>query len=49
VFAVPLIPVSFTLCVTILRTALEDKTLQGELDGYKDYARRVRCRLLPGV
>jgi protein-S-isoprenylcysteine O-methyltransferase Ste14 len=33
----------------VLRTALEDKTLQSELDGYRDYAERVRFRLLPGV
>ena len=33
----------------ILRTALEDRTLQAELPGYADYARRVRYRLLPGV
>jgi protein-S-isoprenylcysteine O-methyltransferase Ste14 len=33
----------------ILRTALEDKTLQSELDGYRDYAGRVRYRLVPGV
>jgi protein-S-isoprenylcysteine O-methyltransferase Ste14 len=33
----------------ILRTALEDRTLQAELAGYADYARRVRYRLLPGV
>ncbi len=33
----------------ILRTALEDKTLCDELDGYRDYAERVRYRLLPGV
>ena len=33
----------------VVRTALEDGTLQDELDGYKDYARRVRYRLLPGV
>jgi len=33
----------------VVRTALEDKTLQAELDGYKDYAARVRYRLLPGV
>ena len=39
------------LCVTllILRTALEDRTLQAELTGYVDYARQVRYRLLPGV
>ncbi len=33
----------------ILRTALEDRTLQAELSGYADYARQVRYRLLPGV
>jgi protein-S-isoprenylcysteine O-methyltransferase Ste14 len=33
----------------ILRTALEDRTLQAELAGYDDYARQVRYRLLPGV
>ena len=29
-------------------TALEDRTLRGELPGYKEYARRVRYRLIPG-
>jgi protein-S-isoprenylcysteine O-methyltransferase Ste14 len=33
----------------ILRTALEDRTLKGELGGYNDYARRVRYRLVPNV
>jgi protein-S-isoprenylcysteine O-methyltransferase Ste14 len=33
----------------ILRTALEDRTLQAELAGYADYARQVRHRLLPGI
>ena len=33
----------------MVRTALEDRTLQAELTGYDDYARRVRYRLLPGV
>jgi protein-S-isoprenylcysteine O-methyltransferase Ste14 len=33
----------------ILRTALEDRTLQTELSGYAEYARRVRYRLLPGI
>ncbi len=33
----------------IVRTALEDRTLQAELTGYQEYARRVRYRLLPGV
>lgn len=35
--------------LTILRTVLEDRTLQAELPGYKEYARRVPCRLVPGV
>lgn len=33
----------------IIRTALEDKTLHAELEGYADYAREVRYRLLPRV
>jgi len=33
----------------VLRTALEDRTLQVELTGYADYARQVRYRLLPGI
>jgi protein-S-isoprenylcysteine O-methyltransferase Ste14 len=33
----------------ILRTALEDSTLQKELPGYAEYAGKIRFRLLPGV
>jgi protein-S-isoprenylcysteine O-methyltransferase Ste14 len=33
----------------VLRTALEDRTLQAELEGYAEYAREVRYRLAPGV
>jgi protein-S-isoprenylcysteine O-methyltransferase Ste14 len=33
----------------VLRTALEDRTLQAELPGYADYAQRVRFRLVPGI
>jgi protein-S-isoprenylcysteine O-methyltransferase Ste14 len=33
----------------VLRTALEDRTLQAELSGYGDYAGEVRYRLLPGI
>ncbi len=43
------IPTVLTLCAFIVRTALEDRTLQEELDGYQDYAQQVRYRLLPGV
>jgi len=43
------IPAALMLSVTVVRTAFEDRTLHGELDGYEDYARRVRYRLLPGL
>jgi protein-S-isoprenylcysteine O-methyltransferase Ste14 len=44
-----LIPAGLTLIVTVVRAALEDKTLRSELEGYDDYSKRVRFRLVPGV
>jgi protein-S-isoprenylcysteine O-methyltransferase Ste14 len=44
-----LIPAGLILIVTIIRTALEDRTLRAELEGYADYAGRVRYRLIPFV
>lgn len=44
-----LIPGALTALAIIVRTALEDRTLGEELEGYRDYAERVRHRLLPGV
>lgn len=44
-----LVPSVLAVVCFILRTALEDRTLRRELEGYEDYARRVRYRLLPGV
>ncbi len=44
-----LIPAVVALIITVIRTALEDQTLQEELSGYRDYARRVRYRLIPGI
>ncbi len=35
--------------VFLIRTSLEDKTLQKELPGYKEYAEQVRYRLIPGL
>jgi len=43
------IPAVVALVITILRTALEDRTLQEELSGYREYAHRVRYRLFPGI
>lgn len=38
------------LCIAVvIRTALEDRTLQERLPGYREYAGRVRYRLVPGV
>jgi protein-S-isoprenylcysteine O-methyltransferase Ste14 len=44
-----LIPSALGALLLILRTALEDRTLQAELSGYAEYARQVRYRLLPSV
>ncbi len=44
-----LIPTAMTSLVLVLRTVWEDRTLQHELPGYKEYARRVRYRLIPGM
>ncbi|MGD9211210.1 MAG: isoprenylcysteine carboxylmethyltransferase family protein [Desulfobacteraceae bacterium] len=43
------LPAIFLTIILVIRTHLEDKSLQAELAGYSDYARLVRYRLLPGV
>lgn len=43
------IPVGIGIIVIIVRTVLEDRVLQNELDGYRDYVSRVRYRLIPGI
>lgn len=42
-------PAALSLITLVVRTALEDRTLRRELDGYAEYAARVRYRLVPGV
>jgi len=44
-----MIPSALAAILLILRTALEDRTLQAELADYGKYARRVRYRLVPGI
>ena len=44
-----LIPAAVALIITVIRTVLEDRALLEELSGYRDYARRVRFRLIPGI
>lgn len=43
------IPVAIMILIIFIRTYLEDKTLQNELDGYKDYCKKVKFRLIPFV
>ncbi len=44
-----LIPGAITAGLLIIRTALEDSTLHKELDGYREYAKEVKYRLIPGI
>jgi len=43
------IPASLTGILFIIRTAFEDNTLKNKLEGYKEYAERVKYRLIPGI
>ncbi len=44
-----LIPGGSAAVLMIVRTALEDRTLHQELEGYREFAQQVRYRLLPGI
>ena len=44
-----IIPAVVALVIAVIRTTLEDRTLQQELPGYREYARRVRYRLIPWI
>lgn len=43
------LPAVFAVVLVVLRTALEDRTLREELPGYREYAARIRYRLIPNV
>jgi protein-S-isoprenylcysteine O-methyltransferase Ste14 len=43
------IPTLLLVGVLFLRTSLEDRTLQAELPGYKEFTQMTRYRLFPGV
>lgn len=43
------IPAILTIIAFVIRTALEDRTLQKELNGYDEYAKQIRFRLIPGI
>ena len=42
-----IIPAMVASIIAVIRTSLEDQTLQAELPGYRDYALRVSYRLIP--
>jgi protein-S-isoprenylcysteine O-methyltransferase Ste14 len=46
---VALLLAAFLTVLLVIRTYLEDKTLHEELEGYTDYSRKTRYRLLPGI
>jgi protein-S-isoprenylcysteine O-methyltransferase Ste14 len=43
------IPAALTIIGLVIRTSLEDQTLQNELDGYQAYSQQTRFRLVPGI
>jgi len=43
------IPVVLMVIIILVRTYYEDKTLQDELEGYKEYTKKVRYRILPFI
>jgi protein-S-isoprenylcysteine O-methyltransferase Ste14 len=44
-----LIPGLTAVALLIIRTSLEDRMLQAELLGYRDFVQEVRYRLVPGI
>ena len=44
-----LVPAVSAALLLILRTLLEDRILQRELEGYVEYTQQVKYRLLPGI
>ncbi|MBE0537835.1 MAG: isoprenylcysteine carboxylmethyltransferase family protein [Phycisphaerae bacterium] len=47
--AAAFIPAIAGVAVLVIRTSLEDRTLQRELRGYTEYTRKTKYRLLPGL
>jgi len=43
------LPAILAILILIIRTSLEDRYLQVNLQGYRDYTDRVPYRLIPGV
>jgi protein-S-isoprenylcysteine O-methyltransferase Ste14 len=43
------LPLMILLPVFVRRTLLEDRMLETELNGYREYAKKVRWRVVPGI
>jgi protein-S-isoprenylcysteine O-methyltransferase Ste14 len=43
------LPIVFLVLLVVIRTYLEDRYLQDQLAGYRDYMKQVPYRLLPGI
>ncbi len=43
------IPMGIVLILLVIRTSLEDKFLQKELKGYKEYAQKTKYKLIPYI
>jgi protein-S-isoprenylcysteine O-methyltransferase Ste14 len=44
-----IIPAGLSLILVLIRTFLEDKTLQKELSGYTEYSAKVRFKIIPYI
>jgi protein-S-isoprenylcysteine O-methyltransferase Ste14 len=44
-----ILPMVFVMTASVVRTALEDRTLREELPGYEEYTRKTKYRLVPGI
>ena len=44
-----LVPAALASVALIIRTSLEDQTLQNELPGYREFAAQTKYRLFPGI
>lgn len=44
-----LIPAGVVVIALLIRTFHEDRTLKNELEGYKEYAKKVPYRIIPGI
>jgi protein-S-isoprenylcysteine O-methyltransferase Ste14 len=44
-----LFPMVLVITASVIRTALEDRTLREELPGYEEYTQQTKYRLVPGI